>query len=470
MIDVLGEFAAQLRLSGIPVSLTETMDAAGALRAIGMSDRSTVHSALLATMVKNAEHIPAFDTLFEIYFGAGQRPPVESPPDPDAHQVEDVTEPPPHNPFDGLADEDIRDILRTALDRADRQTMSRLAGELVNRHAHIQPGRPVAGRAYLAQTVRAADLDALVASLMAQYDAQDFDALDRRLRKDDLDASSQFMRDQIEAEIRRRLIADRGRAAMAKVLRVAPSGAVSFISATPAELQAVQRAVRPLGRKLATRLGKDRRPNRRGILDFRRTLHKSLSTGGIPVELKLKKRRPAKPDLVVIADVSSSVAASARFTLELLYGIRSQFTRVRVFAFIDDLIEITDLLAKASSGTAAWKEVFSAPGLVRGDGHSDYGHVFSVFEENCRDVVTSRSSVVVLGDARNNYRRTAEREFREFARRARRVYWLNPESKSAWNTGDSVMKSYAPHCFRTVECRNLDQLKAFADSLETARS
>jgi uncharacterized protein with von Willebrand factor type A (vWA) domain len=202
-------------------------------------------------------------------------------------------------------------------------------------------------------------------------------------------------------------------------------------------------------------------------LDFRRTLHRSLSSGGIPIDLKLKKRRPTKPDLVVIADVSSSVASSARFTLELLYGIRSQFTRVRVFAFIDDLIEITDLLTSAASGRAAWKEVFAAPGLVRGDGHSDYGHVFTVFGQQWSDAVTSRSSIVVLGDARNNYRATAEQDFRSIAGKARRVYWLNPEPRSVWNSGDSVMTAYARHCVRVVECRNLDQLKEFADSLES---
>jgi uncharacterized protein len=222
--------------------------------------------------------------------------------------------------------------------------------------------------------------------------------------------------------------------------------------------------VQPLARKLATRLAVKRKRARDGRLDVRRTLRASLATGGVPAAPAFKARHVHRPELVVLCDVSGSVAAFARFTLLLCHALQGQFSRVRSFAFIDTVDEVTALLAagdpvEAISGLAAKAD------LVRLDGHSDYGHAFERFLGVYGDAVTPRSTVLVLGDARNNYRAANAWALAEVHRRARRVYWLNPEPVVSWDSGDSIAGTYARHCDRMVECRTLRQLAAFVEQI-----
>jgi uncharacterized protein len=191
----------------------------------------------------------------------------------------------------------------------------------------------------------------------------------------------------------------------------------------------------------------------------------SLSYGGVPAEPKFKYPRPAKPEIMVVADISGSVAAFARFTLHLVYAISSQFSRVRAFVFIDGLDEVTHFFEGVEDITEAVHRVNTEADVVWVDGHSDYGHAFGVFLEKYGRDVGPKTSVILLGDARNNYHASQAWIVKDLQHKARKVFWLNPEPRSYWDTGDPILSEYATHCDGVFEVRNLRQLEAFVEHL-----
>jgi uncharacterized protein with von Willebrand factor type A (vWA) domain len=191
----------------------------------------------------------------------------------------------------------------------------------------------------------------------------------------------------------------------------------------------------------------------------------SLSYGGAPAEPRFRHRHPAKPEIAVVADVSGSVAAFARFTLQFVHALSSQFSRVRSFAFVDGIDEVTGHFERADDLADAIARVSTEADVVWGDGHSDYGQALSAFWRRWGKELAPRTTVVVLGDARNNYHATQAWALAALRRRVRHVWWLNPEPRSYWDTGDSVMSEYAPFCDGAFECRNLRQLERFVEQV-----
>jgi uncharacterized protein with von Willebrand factor type A (vWA) domain len=178
-----------------------------------------------------------------------------------------------------------------------------------------------------------------------------------------------------------------------------------------------------------------------------------------------KRPRPAKPELVILADISGSVSAFAEFTLHLTYALRTEFTKVRSFVFVDTADEVTEILTTAPDITAATAEINARGCGVWLDGHSDYGNALQMFAQRHGHILRKRTTLLVLGDARANYHATGVASLRDIARRAGRVYWLNPEPSAAWNSGDSVIGEYAAYCNAVFECRNVRQLRAFVEHL-----
>ena len=179
----------------------------------------------------------------------------------------------------------------------------------------------------------------------------------------------------------------------------------------------------------------------------------------------LESIEETKPELVVIADISGSVAAFARFTLMLVYAIQNQFSKVRSFVFIDGIDEVTDYFKATDDIQEAIHRVNTEADVVWVDGHSDYGHAFEVWWNKYGKDVGPKSTVLLLGDARNNYHASQSWVVKEIQQKARHVYWLNPEPKSYWNTGDSIVGEYGTYTDGVYECRNLRQLESFVDLL-----
>jgi uncharacterized protein with von Willebrand factor type A (vWA) domain len=149
-----------------------------------------------------------------------------------------------------------------------------------------------------------------------------------------------------------------------------------------------------------------------------------------------------------------------------MYALRTEFSKVRSFVFVDGVEEVTGLLERAETIADVAQQINAGSTAVWLDGRSDYGHAFELFAERWGTEVRGRTSVIVLGDARNNYHSSRARSLGAIAARARHVYWLNPEPKAAWNDGDSIIGEYAAHCDGVFECRSLRQLKRFVEELD----
>jgi uncharacterized protein with von Willebrand factor type A (vWA) domain len=475
VLDLMSGFIVELRNAGIPVSLTENLDAMTAVKEIPLDDREAFKYALAATLVKSHNHWRAFETIFEVYFSL--RGPEYAIVGDGSEGRGDAPAPQPGRPgdgsgagggLDGLTPEEIAQMLMQALMNGDQAMMRALARQAVQRFAGMEPGRPVGGTYYLYRTLRNLDLDAMMDKLMqASRDGADdgLTPLEERLERDEFQGRIEEFKQEVEAEIRRRLVADRGPEAMAKTLRKPLPEDVEFMHASRDEMQNLKKALGPLTRKLAARLARKRRHGRRGPLDFRNTVRHSLSYGGVPADPKFKFPRPAKPELMVVADISGSVAAFARFTLMLVYAIQGQFSKVRSFVFIDGIDEVTDYFKSTEDVAEAIHRVNTEADVVWVDGHSDYGHAFEVFWERHGRDINAKTTVLLLGDARNNYHATQSWVVKEIRKRCRHVYWLNPEPRSYWNTGDSVVGEYGAHTDGVFECRNLRQLEAFVEKL-----
>ena len=473
LLDLLTGFIAELRAVGIPASLTENLDAMEAVKHVRVEDRETFKYALAATLVKNQAHWKAFETVFEVYFSLRGAQYAITDDDLDDDGVDPGEEGraadggPGGAAGDFLTPEELAEMLYRALLHGDQEMLRRAARQAVRRYAGMEPGRPVGGTYYLYRTLRNLDLDGVLERLLDAHQHTDGepDDFDQRLRRDTYELRIAELKQQIESEIRRRLVADRGVEAMAKTLRKPLPADIDFMHASREEMASLRKAIYPLTRKLAARLVRKRRHGRTGPLDFRSTVRHSLSYGGVPAEPKFRHPRPHKPDIMVVADVSGSVAAFARFTLHLVYALSSQFSKVRSFVFIDGLDEVTRFFEGTDDIAEAVHRVNIEADVVWVDGHSDYGHALGVFWDGYGADIGPRTTVLILGDARNNYHAPESWIVKAVGAKARQVFWLNPEPRSYWDTGDSIVGEYAPHCDGVFEVRNLRQLEAFVDRL-----
>lgn len=457
-------FVGELRAAGVPVSMVETIDAMRALEVIDIGDRPGLKATLAATLIKAERHLAAFDTAFEVYFA---RAPHSQEPSPAS-----AAGSPADGEGGGLSSsaddlEALRQALLDALSQSDMSGLAAAVSEAVDRLSGFEPGRPVGGTYYLYRTLRRLDVDeieAMLREIMAS-EAEDLSELDQRLLSEEVAARIEELREAVREEIRRRLVADRGREAVARTLRQPLSEDVDLMHATRADLEAIEDAIVPLTRKLAARLARRRRLRRRGRLDFRKTMRRSLATGGVPLDPRFRSPRPHRPEVFLLCDISGSMATFARFTLQFTYAMSTQFSKLRSFAFIDTVDEVTDFFGPGTDFAGALGRVASEAEVVLHDGHSDYGTAFAGFVERFGREVTPRSTVIITGDARNNYRPPQDELLAEVAAKARSVYWLNPEPRSYWDTGDSVMSRYARWCDGVYEVRTLRQLEAFVEEL-----
>jgi uncharacterized protein with von Willebrand factor type A (vWA) domain len=218
-----------------------------------------------------------------------------------------------------------------------------------------------------------------------------------------------------------------------------------------------------LARKLKQLAALRPRLGRRGRLDARRTLRRSAATGGIPFRLIHKRRRIDKPRLVVLCDISDSVRHVSRFMLQFAYTLQELFAKVRSFVFVSDLGECTELFKENEIQRAV--DLAYSGGIVNVYANSNFGRAFRLFEQRHLDAVTSKTTVMVIGDARNNYNPSEAWALAAIKERARRVLWLNPEPPAAWSFGDSAMRDYEPYCDRVETVGNLAQLAKVVDTI-----
>ena len=248
--------------------------------------------------------------------------------------------------------------------------------------------------------------------------------------------------------------------ALGELDRALPSGPA-------ADLAAVHRVVAQLRRRLASH-GSERHGSRsHDHVDIRATMRASLQTGGVPVVLRYRPRRPRRPEIYVLCDVSTSVTSASVFFLSVLHALHDSFRRMRSFVFVERISEVTDTFSRERDFAAVSAAIGSDAGVADVSGYTDYGRVWSEFRELVEDDLHPRATVIVLGDARTNGRDPRADVFALLAARAGRTFWLNPEPRLYWNYGDSVIDAYAPHC-TVFECWTTRQLEEFVRALSAA--
>ncbi len=455
------DLVAALRRAGLPAAQAGAIDAVRALRHVELLEREQLREALAAVTVTARTQRSAFDELFDLYFPA--RPVTAS-----RSQDEDL-DPEAGEQGDAATDPDPDDELRAlveVLDQGDQEAIRRAARAAVERFGRVE-GRDGRVTYFQYKVFRAIDLQQLLTELLRrEQDERDgeLSRLEEQLLRDEFERRLRTFREEVDTEIRRHAAADRGLERVAERLVRPPIEERDLFHLNRDEQQELRAQVRPLARKLATRVAAKRREGRDGRLDIRRTVRRSLITGGVPFEPTFRPRRPHKPELFLLCDVSGSVASFSRFTLHLVHALQEQFSTVRSFAFVDALDEVTSWLADGEVDEAMRRMLVEAE-LVWLDGHSDYGRAFEGFHSEYAAGVGPRTTVLILGDARNNHRQSAAWVLADLQRRARHVYWLNPEPLQFWDSGDSIASNYARYVDDMVEVRNLNQLASFVERI-----
>ena len=444
-------FVHALREAGLPVSIAEGLDAANALRVIDLADRESLREAYAATLVKRPVHRPGFDVLFDLWFPAsttGLR----------------ATRPGRGRTDFATADvKELREHLADLLTGSTDQELRAFAEAMVERFGRQQaaPGRQ---NWFSYSVLRALSPETLMAGILrAVLQDRERGGLAEKTVRQAVTANIRRFEEAVAADVRRRIAEDAGIERIARSAVRPPLDQIDFLRITRADLANLRREVHPLARRLAARLAMRQRKGKRGRLDFRRTMRASLQSGGVPLTTHLRPPRPHKPELVILCDTSDSVSSFAHFTLLLTYALREQFTKVRAFGFVDTVDEITRFFQPGSDVVEAMTRLANEADMVR-FGRTNYGNALERFAERYGDALGPKTSLLILGDARSNYQPAALDVLTSLVSRCRHAYWLNPEPRQQWDTGDSVAGEYGS-VVPMYECRNVAQLTAFVETL-----
>jgi uncharacterized protein len=461
------EFTALLRRNGVRVSLAETMDAFRALDAVGLSDRETVRAALRTTAVKRSVDVPTFDRLFDLYFsGLGEA----------IREITTATQ-----AALGLDEDDFERFLERLEELLREQgiEMSPLAQALLRADAGRleQMLRDAARQARLDEIEHGFQEGRFTHALAAALGLGELGAELERLRRDLAGAAPDVARkldeylarrlrdlqDLMKAMVRQEL--DRQDVQRQDRQGLQSLAEKSFFYLTEDEIKRMEEAVRKLAQRLRNVVAVRRRRAKRGRFDSSETLRHNLQYGGVPFRIVFDRKKKDKPQVMVLCDVSDSVRNVSRFMLQFVYALQDLYSKVRSFIFVAEIGEVTQLFTEYDANQALDEALHG--NLINVYAHSDFGRAFRSFHRDHLAAVNKRTTVIVLGDARNNYNLPHEWVMKDVQQRAKQVIWLNPENRMTWGFGDSEMDRYAPYCTVVEECRNLSQLYRVIDRLVT---
>ena len=446
------EFVGALRSKGIPAGTSETVDAAAIIEVLGMSQRAQLREGLASALVRRGGQRDVFDQAFDIYFPAADGAPQAA-----------------RDSGDDFDLQDVRDLLAMALADDDARALERVAEIAVDSLGEVGDGGSTHGGWSAYQTLeRLQPQTLLVRALAIRQGNGSGDGHGQggqfadRLERDEVRQNITRLRAMVGSEARRRTAQLRGRERVTRHA-VRPSGdRIDFLSANQQQLQQLRLTVRPLSRKLATKLAAKRRRKNRGKIDIRRTLRRSMSTGGVPMRPVYANPHPSRPEVVLLCDVSGSVSGFSNFTMLLVQALSDQFSKIRVFAFINAMADVTDLVKEDDDDLPG--RIAREARITTWHTSSDYGEAFADFAADYLQSIGPRTAVLILGDARNNNQDPNFGALHEISQRAKRTFWLNPENAMRWGLGDSVAPDYA-EAVEMHECCNVDQLTRFISRL-----
>jgi uncharacterized protein with von Willebrand factor type A (vWA) domain len=464
------DFTNLLRKSGVRVSVAETLDAFSALDEVSIGDREVFKDALRATMVKRGEDIPAYEHLFDLYWSAFY------------DGLRDAFEKAAQGAGGGQVDlEALMRQLQEGLEKIQGPVnLSELARALLSQDLSKleQMIRQAAEQAGVGRIENMLQVGFFTRRTMEQMDAEgagrDLRDLARQLREAGMpdaqvDALMELVERYLEAlrqsvrQYTERELQQRNYDYMEKFRRESLLEK-SFYNLTEEEIRQMRDVVTRLAQRIKNILSIRKRRLKKGKLDLHTMLRRNMAHGGVPFEVIYKQRKKDRPKLVILCDVSSSVANVSRFMLQFVYQLQECFNKIRSYVFVSELGEVTQLF-KDLEVNAAIDKALDGGDVINVYTRSNFGHAFHHFWKNYLAAIDNKTTVLVLGDARNNYNDPRSWCLREVHNKAKNVVWLNPESPSAWGFGDSVMDKYLPHVDVAEECRNLRQLSRIVDKL-----
>jgi uncharacterized protein with von Willebrand factor type A (vWA) domain len=444
LIARLIELGQELRNEGVAVGTSELLDACAVLEQISWTAQRDFREALATTLAKSQEDRRIFEFVFDRFFfraveiaalhaGVGEQGGMSG---------EDFGE-------DNL--ETLRQQIAAALREGSEGAMRDLARLAIAAFGRQSEGSGVIG--VDVQRIRRA----LGLRSEPQPQLPEDDPRREGLPREALRRFEQMLRRELErAQIERTEMLPPSRP-LNELDRALPSGPLQ-------DLAAVHRVVAQLKRRLATQGMQARGQRRHAHVDVRRTMRASLQTGGVPVVLKYRPRRPRRPEIYVLCDVSTSVTSASVFFLSVLHALHDSFRKMRSFVFIERISEVTDVFERERNFSAVAERIGRDAGVADISGYTDYGRVWSEFRDLVEDDLHPRATVIVLGDARTNGRDPRADIFGQIAAHAGRTFWLNPEPRLYWNYGDSVIAAYEHYCV-AFECWTTGQLEDFVRAL-----
>jgi uncharacterized protein len=437
------ELADELREEGLAVGTSELLDAFEALKHVPWTVQEDFREALAATLAKSQEDRRVFELVFDrFFFRAVEREAVEK----------GLTE----QRFEGgdkLDFDDLRERIRAAVRAGSDGEMRDLARLAIAAFGRQGEGSGVIG--VDVQRIRRA-LDLKAESAGQTLPDPDTVPADR------LRGFERHLRRELERALIERTQSLPPSRPLREFDRALPSGPLQ-------DLAAVHRVVAQLKRRLATQGHEQRGRRRTEVVDVRRTMRASLETGGVPVSLRFRPKRPRRPELYVLCDVSTSVTSASVFFLSVLHALHDTFRKLRSFVFVERISEVSDIFDRERDFKAISHAIATDAGVADVSGYTDYGRVWLEFLDDVIDDLDPRSTVIVLGDARTNGREPHAKAFGAISQRAGRTFWMNPEPKLYWNYGDSVIRAYEPYCDGVFECWTTKQLEGFVNALAAFR-
>ena len=442
-------FAEELRDEGMAVGTSELLDAFAALTEISWTDQEDFKEALAATLAKSPDDRRTFELVFErFFFRAAEAEAARQ-------EISEAAASSQGSQGFDLDVDALRRQIAAALQDGSEAAMRDLARLAIAAFGRGE-GSGVLG--VDVQRIRRA----LGLRTEPQPDLPPDDPRREGVPRDQLRRFEQHLRRELERALIERTASLPPKRPLTELDRALPTGPIQ-------DLAAVHRVVAQLKRRLATQGHELKGRKRHAHVDVRRTMRASLQTGGVPVELKYRPRRPRRPEIFVLCDVSTSVTSASTFFLSVLHALHDSFRKLRSFVFIERISEVTEVFERERDFRAASEAVSRDAGVADVSGYTDYGRVWTEFLSEIEDELHPRATVIVLGDARTNGRPPRDDVFAAITARAGRTFWLNPEPKLYWNYGDSVIAAYEQHC-TAFECWNTDGLSAFVDALMSDRS
>ncbi len=464
MEDQIVEFANVLRRNGVRVSLSENMDAFRALALLGVSDAALFRNSLRATLVKRASDVKSFEELFDYFFlGIGQAMDAL-----DRRIMEELGLTPQR--FQELLEQvqrllkemegEISDLTRALLtdnraelERLLREAASQEADSIYPETFRLTPYTRMAARLEFSRVQSEVERFRGILQMLGE-NGEDLRNviryLDERMR--DL---NRLLREIIQQERRKQGLDQRDPTQRLSL------GDKSFSFYTEDDIRRMNDAVTRLAQRLKNRLSVRRKKALRGRFNVKETLRKNLQYGGVPFKIQLDRRKKTKPQVMILCDISDSVLNASRFMLQFVYSIQDLYAKVRSFVFVSDLGEVTRLFEENELQRAV--EAALKGDVVDVFSHSNFGRAFDIFYQNYFSAVTAKTTVLIIGDGRNNYNRPNDWVLREIQQKAKQVIWLNPENRMTWGVGDSEMPRYVPYCDIAEECRSINQLYKIVD-------